>query len=931
MATAEAFPLLRSVDALRHDAEASLASHAEAGGATPAEAALAAWRKAEATPLPERISRQGDVPREAPAARRRGVQVDTARLAPASLFGARTAAAVRDPLSAHPVAAETANRRMGAPSARGGDAAAAWVAAVGAYGATLTPAGAKEAARLLDPSWVLPMLTCALRLPDPPLRKVVEGGGLAFLIAATASAREETRRAAFEALALAFTALERAEGLRERLQLLALLRALKDALTRPYQRVPPLVAGFASAAVAVLRQPSHPMFSHVNQYLVRSPHLDLGDAPMVAQALRGAAHDASREVKAWTATVARYGAVSNADAAALSRRHVPQLLLAAAAAPTADDTLRRAALELALRCALTQRGAMLVGRNAGIVAWLTSLLRGKEGAGLPRDRVLLCAALLGVLCTQEQLAVRGEEEGGSVEAGADEGEEGAVVERERIPVAVESLHVAEDVVEVTRSRWPGPKDRADDPALAKSAAASMLDRTSAASAVLGAVRAVASPAADVAELLAAHARVTTGSFALAPLRSCFAPVTGAGEAPRFVDGIPPLAADSAALLLRRCADLLGGSAQSGQWAAGATLGFVLASAVENAPLAGSTAAADFLMPVDAALHACAASEAVWVDIISALARAVAGVEAAEGGAACGAAACRAGAWLAAHLARPGAESLARALAQPRGAGRLRSLSRSAAIAGKLRLAPALLACAAASACAQCGAAHDLATAAIAAATSGSGAVAGVIAAALSVARTKESDGGREARFAARLGHATASAAEAELQGSSRAEATLLPLCAALVSESALAVAAAGGAEVRVNWEALTQGATSLGQVVGAVQGDRAARELAAAAAAAAAVAEADAIPSPRGEGSGTKNGEVTTMAVSPRAGGAAPIARKRGRRHTELAGSEAAANPDAAEASVSKWKKRRKAHGTTSELDEETRKQGKKIRVQTSA
>lgn len=187
-----------------------------------------------------------------------------------------------------------------------------------------------------DPAWILPAAAWVLSCGTSSPRRWVTSGALCMAVAALSSARLSTRGLAYgivggyteEALS------ERVAGFKERPQVALLLSALRNSVQAPLARLPGVVTGFASAALQVLCEPGHPMWSAVNSFLLKRPDgaLPLDDLPTWLHAVQSAhsAESAKAALQWMVQHMLRRAVVCGDDFRAWNRRHVPQLLQALA-------------------------------------------------------------------------------------------------------------------------------------------------------------------------------------------------------------------------------------------------------------------------------------------------------------------------------------------------------------------------------------------------------------------------------------------------------------------------------------------------------------------------------------------------------------------------------------------------------------------------
>ena len=152
-----------------------------------------------------------------------------------------------------------------------------------------------------------------------------------------------------------------------------MLRCLRDGIDTPGTRIPALVASWCAAAVDVLLRPGHFLYREINTFLLQRPALDVADAPMFLYLLNSGETSTRRIARRWLFRLlsagmpsTRVGGVgpSREDAQLLRRRHVPALLLTAAA-----DAGGVHALRALLRCCDENGAAAADIAASGAIGW----------------------------------------------------------------------------------------------------------------------------------------------------------------------------------------------------------------------------------------------------------------------------------------------------------------------------------------------------------------------------------------------------------------------------------------------------------------------------------------------------------------------------------------------------------------------------------
>lgn len=151
-----------------------------------------------------------------------------------------------------------------------------------------------------------------------------------------------------------------------------LLRALRDSVSAPLERLPTAVVAFAAEALPVLLRPAHSLFPRVSQFILRRPFLDLGEVPMLYPLLLSGT-DSWRADRLFLLRLLRFPPLTDGDLAALRKRHIPSLLLSNLDSFTADAPLRAAAIQALAAIADTRQGAVYLVQHASALSSLRIL------------------------------------------------------------------------------------------------------------------------------------------------------------------------------------------------------------------------------------------------------------------------------------------------------------------------------------------------------------------------------------------------------------------------------------------------------------------------------------------------------------------------------------------------------------------------------
>jgi hypothetical protein len=111
------------------------------------------------------------------------------------------------------------------------------------------------------PDFMLQLLASVFpALSSTQVKRLIEWGGVQFIVAALSARDVGLRTSAYTAMAVAFQFLE-AASFREQRLVLQLFHALKDAITEPCQQLPTIITLFVGQAMSILMKPSHVLYA----------------------------------------------------------------------------------------------------------------------------------------------------------------------------------------------------------------------------------------------------------------------------------------------------------------------------------------------------------------------------------------------------------------------------------------------------------------------------------------------------------------------------------------------------------------------------------------------------------------------------------------------------------------------------------------------
>jgi nucleolar pre-ribosomal-associated protein 1 len=236
-------------------------------------------------------------------------------------------------------------------------------------------AGALAAA---DPALLLPLAAANLRAGCLDVPALLHAGLLPLCLRALAARDGALRALAYETLGLFMAALEACEA-RDKPALSALLAHVRNAVTRPFQRLPAVSAAFAAEASLALCHPGCAMFRAVQRAVAARPALDLADVPLLRKLLTPGGPRAAAE-QVWLLRLMWAGLRGAADWRVYQRRHALELLMAAYRCQGSGPDADRLVLHVLRQAAALPGLAARLVQTSGLLAWLAGVAaRGRGG------------------------------------------------------------------------------------------------------------------------------------------------------------------------------------------------------------------------------------------------------------------------------------------------------------------------------------------------------------------------------------------------------------------------------------------------------------------------------------------------------------------------------------------------------------------------
>ena len=222
-----------------------------------------------------------------------------------------------------------------------------------------------------DPAFLLPYLQFALQRFSPDPKSFLERGFLAYAFMGC-SCESETLRAQAYGVLQSYWAIvsEPLTIFKWKVQAKILLSAFKNAILRPFQFVPTVVALFLAKFSILITTPEHFMYIAVNDALLQSPVFDLLSIPLVFKCFLTKTQDRMRR---WFFETLSQGLKRPVDLRVAQSVHVFELLQSFFD-HIADTDERHLVLTIMMRATRNPALARTVDSKFGVLGWLSANL-----------------------------------------------------------------------------------------------------------------------------------------------------------------------------------------------------------------------------------------------------------------------------------------------------------------------------------------------------------------------------------------------------------------------------------------------------------------------------------------------------------------------------------------------------------------------------
>ncbi|KAI8388470.1 ribosome 60S biogenesis N-terminal-domain-containing protein [Radiomyces spectabilis] len=208
-------------------------------------------------------------------------------------------------------------------------------------------------------------------------RKFIECNGLGLVLVALSTTNEDTRKIGYQMMDQFYVMLDTA-AFREKDQIVFLLDGLRNSITsRSEALVPPRIPAATCICVAhalsVILHPGHYMAPHVLKWLTQSSSFDLDYIPMFAPLFTSSSSGHKRE-RLWLLRVLSSSMRTFDDYQVFNRHRVWDVLGTFYNSVAADDTSKKAIIEIMLQATGIPDVAVELVKQNGLLAWIYQVL-----------------------------------------------------------------------------------------------------------------------------------------------------------------------------------------------------------------------------------------------------------------------------------------------------------------------------------------------------------------------------------------------------------------------------------------------------------------------------------------------------------------------------------------------------------------------------
>ncbi|EMS50591.1 hypothetical protein TRIUR3_05504 [Triticum urartu] len=227
--------------------------------------------------------------------------------------------------------------------------------------------------KIYDPMFILRFSIHTLLMGYIEPAEFSRVGLLAITLVCISSPDEELRKLGYESLNTFKKSLEASQKSKEKWQLQLLLTYLQNGISKPWQRIPSIIAIFAAEASLTLLDSSHTQFNTISKFLMNSACVDMQSIPLFPTLLKSSSVHFKAD-RLWMLRLLYAGSNLADDATICKNKSVLELALAFCSSAISDSESKYLILQVLKKCVKLPVLAQHLVKNCGLLSWISSVI-----------------------------------------------------------------------------------------------------------------------------------------------------------------------------------------------------------------------------------------------------------------------------------------------------------------------------------------------------------------------------------------------------------------------------------------------------------------------------------------------------------------------------------------------------------------------------
>lgn len=236
-----------------------------------------------------------------------------------------------------------------------------------------TTSRSMDMVRIYDPMFILRFSIHTLLMGYIEPAEFSRVGLLAITLVCISSPDEELRKLGYESLNAFKNSLEASQKSKDKWQLQLLLTYLQNGISKPWQRIPSIIAIFAAEASLTLLDSSHTQFNTISKFLMNSASVDMQSIPLFPTLLKSSSVHFKAD-RLWMLRLLYAGSNLADDATICKSKGALELALAFCSSAISDSESKHLILQVLKKCVKLPVLAQHLVKNCGLLSWVSSVI-----------------------------------------------------------------------------------------------------------------------------------------------------------------------------------------------------------------------------------------------------------------------------------------------------------------------------------------------------------------------------------------------------------------------------------------------------------------------------------------------------------------------------------------------------------------------------